>query len=155
MTEEFGMFMVGLGLGAALTLAVAPASCRADTWVVGTVASHHFEHPDTHNERNFGLGFETDVARDVRAIGGFYKNSNYRETVYAGAAWLPFRVGNFRLGAAGVLATGYAPYPVVPAIFGVVTYERQNWGVNLGFIPPASSIKQPAVLGLQFKLLYQ
>lgn len=153
--KEFGEFLKGVLAGIFLMGAFAltwPKDACADTYAVATVASHHFQHPNTHNELNLGLGFETDVTHNVRAIGGFYKNSNYRETVYGGAAYLPFQIGNLKFGGAAAVATGYSHSPSLGA-FAVAAYERDGWGANLGIVPPVG--KSHAILGVQFKLKFQ
>src|SRR5439155_1496549 len=111
--------------------------------------SYHTDRSVKHNERNFGLGLEHDVSDNVRVIGGFYKNSDWRETVYAAIAWTPVRFGPVRFGGLAGVATGY-DHPITPAAALLLQVEGKDIGLNLMAIPRISPDK-PGVIGLQLK----
>lgn len=88
------------------------------------LGSQHFPEQDYHNQRNVGVY----ALADNGVVGGFYKNSHDRTTVYAGKVW---KVGPFDAGVVG--ATGYdrkcnsrgechgfSKYPVTPLV--AITY---------------------------------
>jgi hypothetical protein len=124
---------------------------RADTWGVATFRSYHADRAHEHNENNAGLGFEHGIKRDVRLLGGFYINSEYRQSIYAGASYMPWRAGIFHVGAVGFVATGYNS-TVVPVGAVAVSAEWRYFGLNVAVTPPMP--KWPAVAGFQFKVKF-
>lgn len=122
----------------------------SQTYVTMSVASYHLDRETPRNERNWGLGFEQEVAKDVRFAAGMYRNSSRIDSTYLGVSWTPWRAGDFKFG--GFLGgfTGYAidaKYGLLP----VVTYERGKWGANLTLAPTQGGEKQSGVFGLQLK----
>ena len=109
------------------------AAVRADDFLVATCCSYHFERKG-YNERNYGLGLEHSISRDCRLLAGFYDNSLYRQTVYAGAVYAPLRTGQWHFGAVMGVFTGYAPQPE-PLAAPVLMWEGEHLGVNLLVIP--------------------
>lgn len=131
---------------AMLLLGIRPAG--ADTWGVATLRSYHTDRAVEHNERNFGLGIEHDIAANTRLIVGFYDNSFDRTTVYAGVAYAPWCAGPFRFGVLAAFGSGYGdrPYPVIlPAVL----IEGPRFGANLGIVPRTQN--SPGIIGLQLK----
>lgn len=125
---------------------------HAQTYVTMSVASYHLDRETPRNERNWGLGFEQEVARDMRFAAGMYRNSSRIDSTYLGVSWTPWHAGDFKFG--GFLGgfTGYAidaKYGLLP----VVTYERGKWGANLTLAPTQGGEKQSGVFGLQLKYL--
>jgi len=135
------LLIVGL---IACLLAPIPAVAAGDDWVVVTVGSRH--HKRGYNEHNYGIGIENGIIGNWRAVGGIYRNSYYRQTLYAGAQYQPWQTGTWRGGVTVMLATGYEHRPV-PMAFPVISYEQKDWGLNFGPI-------LPTVVGVQFKLRY-
>lgn len=136
----------------AVVLSMCGTPAPAQTYVTASVASYHLDRSTHHNERNWGLGFEQGVYKDVRFAAGFYRNSNYLDSTYIGIAWTPLHWGDFRAGVFGGEFTGYAidaKWGVLP----VVSYERGRWGANLTLAPTQGTEKQSGVFGLQLKYL--
>jgi hypothetical protein len=80
------------------------------------------------------------------ASAGYFRNSYDRNTFYAGARWMPLRSGPFRLGAFGLLASGYpSPILVLPA----VSSQVGRVGANLVAIPNLPGYS--GYLGLQLR----
>jgi len=137
-------------LSACLCTGIAPA--RAETWAVATLTSYHFA--DRHyNQFNYGAGFERSTGRErISLVGGEYRNSFDRTSVYAGVAWTPLALGPLHFGAVGGLITGYMYPPILPMLLPTVQLELGPVGANLYFAP---KIKDgAAVLGLQVKLRF-
>lgn len=107
-------------------------NAHADDWLSSTVKSYHFDRSVKHNEFNIGFGGEKDVAKDTRAVGGIYYNSNYRPSIYLGAMYTPFTVMRTHVGVLGGLVSGYGPSPQYfgPLLSPIVTFEGKN---GLGF----------------------
>lgn len=135
------------GIASASALSIVLSGC-AGNWLVITAASYHRDRERGYNERNLGVRIEHPLGEDVRAIGGAYRNSNDRDTVYAGAQWTPLKAGGFAFGAAAAAATGYEHGRAVLLVAPMLSYETRHWGINL--LPLHTE-----VLGLQFKLRFQ
>lgn len=128
---------------------------RADTWVVASVTSYHFDQKTQHNQINPGLGIERPLTPTVSAIFGGYRNSLIEPTAdqkkvsaYAGVLWQPLHADDFKLGLAGGIVTGYESHPS-PLLLPMVSWEHDRFGANL-FLAPKVKDSQ-AVLGLQIK----
>ena len=100
---------------------------------------------DKYRQNNTGIGIEYHIDDTINLIGGYYHNSIYRETFYAGATYTPYHFGIVRVGFIGALATGYVDIvPAVPigALFATAEYERV--GLNVFWLPKvvvAASLK--------------
>lgn len=126
---------------------------RAETWLVGSGVSYHFRDSDNHNQRNWGIGFEHDLAYRVRLVAGEYENSLYRTSLYSGIAWTPWRASDFYFGITGGIVTGYdTKYAAVPLIVPTVNWERNFLGANLFAAPHVKDA--PGVIGLQVKFKF-
>jgi hypothetical protein len=121
---------------------IASADADSDDWLVLTVGSRH--HKRGYNEHNYGIGIEHGIAENWRVVAGTYRNSYYRQTVYAGTTYLPLRYENWRIGGAALIVTGYDPRPSA-AVFPMVSYEEKKWGLNFGPV-------LPSVIAVQVKL---
>lgn len=157
MREEWGEFLLGILVGALVVVMFtlsAPTPCRADTWGVISGLSYHTDRSVKHNEVNPGLGVEIDMPEpDTRVIAGFYKNSEWRQTVYAGASWTPWHFGRYvKAGMAIGIATGYQPQNLLgltPIGAAVLSVEGDRVGANVMALPPVG--QYPGVFGLQVK----
>ena len=124
--------------------AFTPPRARAaegDWWGVATLTSYHYDRSKDHNEKNLGVGFEYH-GKSVGWAGGFYKNSTYKTSVYAGPVFNFANAGQakFNLCLCGV--TGYedaVQFTPLPTI----AFEGKEWGVNIGVMP--------VMVGLQVK----
>lgn len=123
-------------------------SVQADTWLQMGGPSYHFTQPDEgkhYNQLNYGLGIEQTVNKDWRVAGGWYKNSNFRDSFYLGALYTPWKVSGLSVGAFGGVVSGYLPENrLMPVIVPYVGYEWECFGVGFGALPPV-------VVGLQIK----
>lgn len=124
---------------------------HADDWISSTVKSYHFDRSVKHNEFNIGIGAEHDIAKDTKAVGGIYYNSDYRPSIYIGAMYTPFTVMRTRVGVLGGIVNGYGPAPQYfgPLVAPIVTFEGRNgWGFN---VIGAPKLFTKGVLALQLK----
>lgn len=123
------------------------SSAFAEDWLVATLTSYHFD-DGHHNQRNYGLGVEHTLDEHWSLLAGEYRNSMYRTSVYAGAAFKPWRLGDFGFGFAGGAISGYLHHPI-PMLVPTTSFERGSLGANLFFAPHVKDA--PGVLGLQLK----
>ncbi len=121
-----------------LTL-VATAAClpaAASDWLVLSGLSHHFQDRRDWREVNPGVGFERDVAEGPYGpwtfSAGYLRNSYDRHSVYLGGRWTPLALGPLRVGAFGLLASGY-PSPVL--VLPTVVIENRHVGANILAVP--------------------
>lgn len=127
-----------------LAIALPVPAQAADDWLVITIGSRH--HKRGYNERNWGIGIERKISDNWRMGAGTYRNSYYRQTLYAGVTYAPLRFGDWHLGGTALLVTGYESRPVVVP-FPSISYEQKEWGLNFGPI-------LPTVVGVQLKLKF-
>jgi hypothetical protein len=126
----------------ALCAAFFPKPGRAaegDTWLGINGLSYHFKREVDYNEVNNGLGIEHHITDKWRLHAGKYENSYYRESIYLGAAYMPWQFGDpnvLRAEVGGALwaVTGYEEGPVVVP-FGVISLEHKRIGANIGVSP--------------------
>lgn len=144
-----GLTLWMVALGAVLFLTQCDAQGE-DLWLSATVKSYHGNRDRGYNENNFGLGFETTIGKDLRAVGGFYENSYYHTTLYAGAAWLPLHAGPVHGGLLIAGATGYENWPVRPVVLPTIAVEGKTFGANVGIMPSLN--RGIGVIGLQLKV---
>ncbi len=80
-------------------------------------------------------GFE-----NTRLTAGAYINSNNRNSVYAGAQWLPYSYGPVKLGLQAVLITGYKEAVITPVLLPLVSVETQYVGVDVYAVPKMAKV---------------
>ena len=114
------------------------ATPRAETWIVGSLASYHFDR-NGQNEKNLGAGIERRLDSRWGLVAGAYNNSSGDLTLYGGATRALWRAGPMHLRAMAAAATGYEkPLIVIPAA--VVSFEGRHAGLNVGLIPAAGGV---------------
>ena len=117
-------------------------------WLVLSGISHHFQ-PDRRDwrESNPGAGIEKEfTGTPWVATAGYFRNSYDRNTFYAGARWMPLALGPVRLGAFGLVASGYpSPVLVLPA----ASIQVGRVGANLVALPNLPGYS--GYLGLQVR----
>jgi hypothetical protein len=92
---------------AAFALWMCGAAAHAADWLLGPGLSRHGDRKGQ-NERHLGIGVERHWTEEWRGILDARNNSSNDLSVYAVAAYLPWRMGGaFRWGGAAGLATGY------------------------------------------------
>ena len=77
---------------------------------------------------------------NTRLTAGAYINSNNRKSVYAGAQWLPYSYGPFKLGVQAVLITGYKEAVITPVLLPLVSVETQHVGVDVYAVPKMAKV---------------
>ena len=137
-----------------------PAAGIAETWIVGSIGSYHLERGKHYCEFNPGIGIEHDISENSRAVIGQYNNSFCLPSAYLGVNYSPLSFGNFKLGTAFILVSGYdegikkknQEQDILFAPLGVISYERGKYGANLVMVPPHGDFK--GALGLQLKFKF-
>ena len=135
-------------LAAAIALA-STLSAAADYAVVVHGASHHFAQraEGEWNESNVGLALRAEFDKDLSAQVGFYRNSEYRTSVYALADYTPLHLGPVSLGGFAGVATGYAK-PIVPVAGAVARLQLGRTALTLR-LAPKSGIGGSAVASIE------
>lgn len=127
------------------------ASAKTDTHVVIHGLSHHANarpNGQRWNEVNTGIGFRRELASDLSAQVGFYRNSIDRNSVYALSDWTPLQVGAISFGGFAGVATGYKAHPV--SVIGGVVARVQIRRVSLALrMAPKAGIGGSAVVSLE------
>lgn len=103
------------------TLIFFVTAVSAETYVQINGASIHSQ--PGYNGGNLGLGLEHDVTKDWSVAGGFYKNSEYRDSVYAYGRWTAYRDEHWNLGIGLGAVTGYKRMSVLPMAFPEACYD--------------------------------
>jgi hypothetical protein len=120
-----------------------------DLWLTTITRSYHSNQSKDYNEANYGLGFRYKAdSPDISTIGGVYKNSYYRQSIFGGWTYTPVKLTAVNLGVLIGGVTGYNK-KILPLFVPIVMYQRDNLGVNLIGVPPLSGTQ--SVLALQFE----
>ena len=75
------------------------------------------------NSINYGAGIEHAVTDRWSMAGGWYRNSEYRGSVYGYARYAVYKDGPWDLGIGAGLVSGYNSYSVMPMAFPEVCYS--------------------------------
>jgi hypothetical protein len=75
-----------------------------------------------------------------RLTAGAYINSNNRNSLYAGAQWLPYKYGPVKLGLQAVLITGYLEASITPVLLPLVSIETQHVGFDIYAVPKITKV---------------
>lgn len=160
---------------AALVWAAGVIEARAADcfWGGLTLGSHHFDRgrEKDYEQHNYGPHIETCLWReDVRAFGGWDRNSQRRDSVYVGVAWTPLHFGPVHFGAAFARVSGYGSVEIketrgpdgrvtarkvevndepVTGVLPVMMVELGRVGLNVLHVPKTSD--NVAVTALQIK----
>jgi hypothetical protein len=110
-----------------------------DLWINPGFVSYHFpKHGLGFNNLNTGLGAEWRQSSEVSWSGGFFHNSDWARSYYAGAYWTPFQWAGWRWGAFVGLINGYPKMldgGTFPFLTPVATREWDQWGVGMSLLP--------------------
>jgi hypothetical protein len=131
-----------LGMIAAVGMLSRP---KAQTWLVVPVASYHAPR-DGYSQINPGIGLERAYSERWVFGAGYYRNSNRRDSFYAGANYTRWRIGNVRLGTSLGLVSGYGG--VMPMVAPTATYDVGGAGISLIVAPP---IKGTLMVGIMLR----
>jgi len=123
----------------------------AAPWYITTgFASHHLGDKTGLNENNVGLGVKTPTG----IVGGAFKNSHRRLSVYAGKEFTTpaVELGPVRLQGALTLGavTGYQAAPVLPFAMPGALMTVGGTQAALGFQPSVGGVNRPS-LALQLR----
>lgn len=149
--RELGAGLGIVAVGVLIFCVLTAREARADTWLVETVTSYHFDRSVKHNERNLGFGFERG-SKTARFVGGFYDNSNNHLSLYFGGAYTPLSIGSVNIGAMAGPVNGYQPNPRKwwPLVAPLAQVEGKTFGFNLTGTPKVLGHK--GVIALQLKI---
>lgn len=123
-----------------------------ESWYNITGISKHTNTTTKHNERNWGLGYETVGPWNVNWQFGYYHNSFWKPTTYITAELTSYHITDtlrFRIN--GGLVTGYR-YAVTPYILPVFTYENTHWGLDMLTVPSVGG--RQGIYAIQLKLRF-
>jgi len=136
-----------------LLCAVCIRAYGEDLWLVGTAASYHFDRSKIRNERNPGIGVEYGLTNAPRIVVGYYKNSQWGTSHYAGGIWTPLKWGPAKMGAMYGVIDGYTPRNggYIPMVIPLATIEGNRFGINVLYAPTIRDL--PGAVGLQLKIL--
>jgi hypothetical protein len=123
-------------------------SMQESPWLVLGGLAYHSCRTCKFRERNPGLALqwkslwfeEFTGLQNTRLTAGGYINSNNRDSVYAGAQWLPYNYGPVKLGLQAVLITGYKEAVITPVLLPLVSVETQHAGVDLYAVPKMAKV---------------
>ena len=88
------------------------------------------------NERNTGLGIRHQISTDFAVQAGFYKNSEFGNTAYGIAEYMPFHWYNVSAGAFAGVATGYKQNPDgIPVAGFALRVYNDTGNVAFKFVP--------------------
>lgn len=117
-------------------------------WLVLGGLAHHSCRTCGFREANPGLALqwrskwfeEWTGLENTRLTAGGYINSNNRDSVYAGAQWMPYSYGPLKLGLQVVLITGYKEAVITPVLLPLLSVETQYGGLDLYAVPKMAKV---------------
>ena len=123
-------------------------STQESPWVVLGGLAYHSCRTCMFRESNPGLALQwkspwfEDLTglQNTRLTAGGYINSNNRDSVYAGAQWMPYNYGPVKLGLQAVLITGYKEAVITPVLLPLVSFETQHIGMDLYAVPKMAKV---------------
>jgi hypothetical protein len=90
--------------------------------------------------------------KSTRLTAGGYINSNNKNSVYAGAQWLPYSYGPVKLGLQAVLISGYKEAAITPVLLPLVSVETEHVGVDMYAVPKLAKVS--SALFVTFKVRF-
>jgi hypothetical protein len=103
-----------------ITLWVISVAIQAETYVQVNGVSVHDR--AGFNELNYGTGIETSVSDRSSVAVGWYRNSEYRGSVYAYGRYAVYKKDSWDIGIAVGAVTGYQRAAVTPMAFPEICY---------------------------------
>jgi hypothetical protein len=135
-------------------------STQESPWLVLGGLAYHSCRTCGFREDNPGLALQwqspwfeelTGLKNTLLTAGG-YINSNNRNSVYAGAQWLPYSYGPVKLGLQAVLISGYKEAVITPVLLPLVSVETQHIGLDVYAVPKLAKVS--AALFATFKVRF-
>lgn len=116
-------------------------------WLMSGFLSKHVNADKDFNENNYGLGYKSKDGW----LGGFYRNSLDKNSVYGGKEFQSDPILNDKLKLAIVLGlvTGYNK-PVQPLALPEILYGNKEHELALGVVPPIKNVT-PMTMALQYR----
>jgi hypothetical protein len=138
----------------AINTAVTEENTAENPWIIVGGLARHSCRTCNFRESNPGIAVqwkspwfeELTGLQNTRLTAGGYINSNNRNSVYAGAQWLPWSYGPVKLGLQGVIITGYLKQSVTPTLLPVLAVETRHIGVDLFAVPKLADVSAAAFL---------
>jgi hypothetical protein len=123
-------------------------STQESPWLVLGGLAYHSCRTCKFRESNPGLALQWTSPwfdqltglQNTRLTAGGYINSNNRDSVYAGAQWIPYSYGPIKLGLQAVLITGYKEAIITPVLLPLVSLETQHAGVDVYAVPKMAKV---------------
>jgi hypothetical protein len=123
-------------------------STQVAPWLVLGGLAYHSCRDCGFRERNPGLALqwqspwfeELTGLENSRLTAGAYINSNNKNSLYAGAQWLPYSYGPVKLGVQAVLITGYKEAVITPVLLPLVSVETQHVGLDVYAVPKLAKV---------------
>jgi hypothetical protein len=117
-------------------------------WLIVGGLAHHSCRTCGFRESNPGVAlqwqspwFEELTGLDnTRLTAGVYINSNDRNSVYAGAQWMPYSYGPVKLGLQAVIISGYKEAAITPVLLPLISVETQYVGVDVYAVPKLAKV---------------
>lgn len=117
-------------------------------WLIIGGLAHHSCRTCGFRESNPGIAAqwqspwfeELTGLENTRLTAGAYINSNDRNSVYAGAQWLPWSYGPVKLGLQAVIITGYKEAAITPVLLPLISVETQHVGVDIYAVPKLAKV---------------
>jgi hypothetical protein len=117
-------------------------------WLIVGGLAHHSCRTCGFRESNPGVAlqwqspwFEELTGLDnTRLTAGVYINSNDRNSVYAGAQWMPYSYGPVKLGLQAVIITGYKEAAITPVLLPLISVETNYVGVDIYAVPKLAKV---------------
>jgi hypothetical protein len=121
------------------------SACFAQTYVQINGVSLHDQ--SGYNEFNYGAGLEQGITDRISVAGGWYYNSEYRDSIYAYGRYTVYQQNAWNIGIALGAVTGYQRARVVPMAFPEVCY---GWVCSL--FAPRVEATGANVIGLRLRI---
>jgi hypothetical protein len=124
-------------------------------WFDVGILSHHFDHEESHREKNPNLGIEYWFGKDkdyALALGA-YGNSEHHTTTYVLVDWAPLHYQQFKIGLTAGFANGYPDVnhgKFSPTLLPLLSFERGPVGLNFTAVPKVGA-NIDGLVAVQFK----
>lgn len=117
-------------------------------WLIVGGLAHHSCRTCGFRESNPGIALQWKSPwfegltglENTRLVAGTYINSNDRNSVYAGAQWMPGSYGPVKLGLQAVIISGYKEAAITPVLLPLISVEAQYIGVDVYAVPKVAKV---------------
>jgi hypothetical protein len=129
-------------------------STQESPWIILGGLARHSCRTCNFRESNPGLALqwkspwfeELTGLQNTRLTAGGYINSNNRNSVYAGAQWMPYSFGPVKLGMQAVIITGYKEAVITPVLLPLISVETNHLGVDMYAVPKLAKVSSAVFL---------